>query len=181
MNYETERNISKSSHSVNSVSVCCNVYNLNGNCMRDFRFRAWDKKYKQMASFENMMACRPMAISESLDSSQFIVLPSHENVILMQSTGHIDSRGVECYEGDIKREEIEMDDGDLVYYYVCVWVKEWAMFCWLSYNDGEYDSYLREGASVLDETMFWTYAFDADDISRSTVCGNIYQHPNLLK
>lgn len=98
-----------------------------------------------------------------------------------QFTGHVDADGKECYEGDIKREMIEHDDGDTYHYFVCVWIKEWAMFCWLSITDGEYQKYLDEGADSLDEVMFWTYAFEAEDIAKSKICGNIYQNPELLK
>jgi len=94
-----------------------------------------------------------------------------------QFTGHIDKNGKEIFEGDIKREEIEQDNGDIRFYFVCVWIQEWSLFGWLSTNDSEYQDYIDNGAHTLDDVMFWTYGVVSD---KSVVIGNIHDHPKYL-
>ena len=85
---------------------------------REIKFRLWNPK-------ENVLtAGLHLNIILLTTDSEFVNDFNKSGMIWMQYTGFKDSKGIECYEGDIKREEIEEDDGDRRFYYVCVWVKE---------------------------------------------------------
>lgn len=156
--------------------------------MRDFKFRAFDKRLNKMVftgfhligevtAFNGMheWIMEHMAETPEAETS----LDRWDDFVYMQWTGHTDSNNKDVYEGDVHREEIEFDTGDELYYFVCVWIQEWSIFAWLSVTDGEYQKYLVEGADSLDETMFWTY--NIERANKITVCGNIYEHPHLLE
>jgi uncharacterized phage protein (TIGR01671 family) len=65
--------------------------------MRDFKFRAWDKQYKQMVTVTMILFD-----SEEIDYKGNNGEPkSIEHFILMQYTGLKDKHGKEIYEGDI--------------------------------------------------------------------------------
>lgn len=123
--------------------------------MREIKFRAWDKKYKNMSSFDEMMNCRHFAIMDSLDSKQFIVLPLHENAILMQFTGLKDKNGREIYEGDILGGE-RTTDGQVKFEAACFIL--------------EYD----------DSTALWKQELRIS-LRHREVKGNIYENPELLQ
>jgi len=90
-----------------------------------------------------------------------------------------DSNGKDIYEMDIKRDEIEGDQGDTRFYFVCCWIKEYGMFAWLSVEHGEYRDYFLKGVEALDKTMFWSYPLDEDE--SPTICGNVFTHPKLFQ
>jgi len=121
---------------------------------REIKFRAWDKKYKEMSSFETMMSRRHLAITPKLRHDQFIVLPLHENVVLMQFTGLNDKNGKEIYEGDIIADDTYGN-----------YTAEWSgYYCQFLLTHVELDPY--------DLTKY-----KADRIE---VIGNIYENPELL-
>jgi uncharacterized phage protein (TIGR01671 family) len=148
---------------------------------RVIKFRAWDIQNERMVyepdcfepSFVDEAAIAPYIFYETWqDREDGIRRPCY----IMQFTGLLDKEGNEIYEGDIRREEIENDDGDEVYYCVMTYITEWSMFAWLSVTHGEYDAYLSKGADVLDTVMYWSYPAGQEDQNKVTVCGNIHQH-----
>lgn len=99
---------------------------------------------------------------------------------IMLAVNQKDFLDKEIYEGDIRREEIEYDEGDDREYYVCVYIKEWARFAWLNLP-GEYNEYLDNGIEHLDETMQETFGIFENEEQETIICGNIYQNSELLK
>jgi uncharacterized phage protein (TIGR01671 family) len=97
-----------------------------------------------------------------------------------QFTGLLDRNGVRIFEGDIRREEIEFDEGDTTEYYVCTWIKEWCRFSWL-HVIGEYQDYLENGVIHMDKQMIDTFGVFDYESDKTVICGNIHQNPNLLK
>lgn len=142
---------------------------------REIKYRVWNERYKEYAywgffdlGFTGIPTGGGLSIEECQKTSQ-------------QFIGTKDRNNKEIYEGDIRREEIEFEDGDEIHYYVCVWINEWSMFAWLSATDGEYQKYLSEGAESLDTTSYWTYPASDGDRQDIVVCGNIFEHPHLLE
>jgi uncharacterized phage protein (TIGR01671 family) len=146
---------------------------------RVFKFKCWDVKAKEfIADGEAMDLYYSAKANAFMFDNDNHDLP--KDVIFLQFTGHIDKNGVDIFEGDIKRDTIEYDEGDEIYYFVCTWVHEWTMFAWLSTTDGEYEKYLSHGAEALDTTMYWSYPLEKGEKITTAVCGNIYQRPELL-
>lgn len=138
--------------------------------MREIKFRAWDKKYGDMSSFDKMEKCKRLAIDAGLNSEQFIVLPQHENVILMQFTGLYDKNKTPIYEGDIL--------GGHPHGTVSVeWNDEYACFESVSFENRE-DPY-GEMVSVKHGSLLANDLKDCFDAW--TVIGNIHENPDLLK
>ena len=138
---------------------------------REFRFRAWDNN--QMYLFAQVGA----------PANPAVYTPAHwrectESAIIMQFTG-FKIKGIDLFESDIVREETPTDGLDEVKYAVVTWIKEWGMWACLLI-EGEYQEYLEKGAEALDETMFWTFPIENINNTK-TICGNIYQNPELLK
>ena len=63
--------------------------------MREIKFRAWDKKYNQMVSWDGIS--KNNIIGSLINNNN----RSISNGVLMQFTGLLDKNGVEIYEGDI--------------------------------------------------------------------------------
>lgn len=135
---------------------------------REILFRCWDVQAKKMfipKEISNGLIC---SIPED-DDEQFFV---H-----MQYSGHR-IKGIRLFEGDIVRNEISTDEGDRRLYYICMFIKEWAMFSLL--ESEEYADYKKSGADALDESMFWTFPIEEKENELRAICGNIYEHPKLL-
>lgn len=103
----------------------------------------------------------------------FSIIDGH----LTQFTGKSDLHNKEIFEGDILRATDESEFGEINHYYICVWINEWCIFAAVEYQ--EYENYVKDGASALDESMFWT--FNIENGSDFTVCGNIYEHPDYIR
>lgn len=98
---------------------------------------------------------------------------------LMMSTGILDASGKEIFELDIRREEEEQDHGDVVFWYICVWIKELAMFSWLTQT--EYDLYTSE--QPFDNVFEGEdpYPMNINEASLYKVVGNIYTKPHFTE
>jgi hypothetical protein len=125
--------------------------------MRVIKFRYWDGKD---------MIYNPFSFGQNYPMND-----------LLQFVGHVDCKNVEIYEGDILRETIEMEEGDINHYFVVTWISEWAMFAALLHS--EHDKYLAKGVDELDESMFWTFTIEKGN--DFTVCGNIHEHPDYIR
>lgn len=148
-----------------------------------FKFRVWDKVTNSMSpSFVLFGEFTLMGAVHSWQRENGNKAPTSlealNDLIEMQYTGLKDKNGKEIYEGDIFR--IEEDEEDLIFYVVVVWVQEWCMFATLRVDD-EYQAYLNGGVKALDEPMFWTYTLEDTNSRKHYLCGNIYEHPELIK
>lgn len=147
---------------------------------KELEFRAWHENIAVPGSNEYMMYSSEKGLTKFF-AGCYDVQNSWKDHI-MKYTGIKDSKGVKIFEGDIYREEFSVDDENGIderAYYVCVWVKEWARFAWISV--GEYIDYENNGIKALDESMQETFGIFEYDKNKYTVIGNIYQNKNLLK
>ncbi|HPJ66059.1 MAG TPA: YopX family protein [Flexilinea sp.] len=88
-------------------------------------------------------------------------------------------RGQKIYHGDIIKIREENESGiDHIIYCVVVWVKEWGMFATLLTD--EYSKYLESGVDELDDLLIWTYTLEDTDSIKHFICGNIFDHKELL-
>ena len=83
--------------------------------------------------------------------------------------------GKKFYEGDIA----VTNDKDEPIHVILTWIKQNAMFAWLTVD--EYIDYHHSGSIDIDNTMFWTYAFDDDSVKGIRVIGNVFDDKYLLK
>lgn len=119
--------------------------------MREIKFRAWDKTFKEM-DYDVQNVSRKRIIGESACESFQEVIDSWE-FELMQYTGLKDKNGTEIYEGDI------------------VHFSDWPNKA-IAYRDMYFAGFSLKG------TELFLSDFDAQ---RMTVIGNIYEHPHLLE
>lgn len=132
--------------------------------MREIKFRAWDKKHKLMQALSNIF--KPM--SEDMQTyinhdegichlfighGAFVGIEHPSDIVLMQYTGLLDSKGKEIYEGDI----LTTNNKDAVNW-KCIFEKGSFLFSRIGYEN--------EGG----------YGWRGD----LYVIGNIYENPNLL-
>lgn len=88
-------------------------------------------------------------------------------------TGFQDAKGREVYPGDKYFEEIEQDEGDERTWFTMMWIKEWAMFAFLS--DGELLDYEDNGVDGLDDSMRNSFILTQADLNKLHYTGNIHQ------
>lgn len=149
---------------------------------RQIRFRGWHTFTNKMFSPEEMasdqLTLLPTGsfINVNGTHTSLSTIYDRDKFIPLQSTGHTDSKNKEIFEGDILRETIEEEFGDVNNYFIVTWINEWSMFAALIHT--EYDGYLKRGAESLDESMFWTFTIEKGNTF--TVCGNLYEHPDYI-
>ena len=140
--------------------------------MREIKFRAWDKKFKQWAHISidggSMM---PIGLNQAIASAQ-------EDCELCQYTGLKDAQGVEIYEGDIlqgrwgEREKEQKQEiiGPVSFQNGCfawrTWLKHFTDF------DGKSGIRWREDFDGFSEFR---------EMVNIRVIGNIYENPELRK
>lgn len=134
--------------------------------MREIKFRAWDKYKKKIMTRPVFLYDRDrIRFTMSQESEYLWETDKYSDAyIFMQYTGLKDKNGVEIYEGDIVRREIEDDEVRNKSFFInmpVVFVNSWAGF---GYE--EHDNY-----------------FGMDELSKEfiEVVGNIYENPELLE
>ena len=126
--------------------------------MNNLKFRAWDKKHKEM--FEVIkIEYNPNIIYMAKEPSWFVIRTENE-IELMQSTGLFDKNGVEIFEGDI------IDVGTRIPFLNKI-------------QRDEETAYLK--LVPLDKRWTESYFTNFEDKSRYEVVGNIYENKELLE
>ena len=133
--------------------------------MREFKFRIWDKKYKQWAvdfgyfkgAIEGWHSLH--ITSKELEGS---IRWWKKNVEIMQFTGLHDKNGIEIFEGDI----VEIQ-------HPC-----WTAKCRTDFFDGAFFFVELNNPVSNSQVRADKFLKEQWDI---VVLGNIYEHPELLK
>ncbi len=128
---------------------------VNQRWVREFDYISLDGEYIYNASFRNI---------NNIEKRKLIVV---------QFTGIFDKDGKEIWQGDIRREEIEHDLGDDVYYYVCKWMPEICSFVWMDYGDT-----VTDWQKEID--IEWPCTVKKEESHLYKICGNIFENPELL-
>lgn len=135
--------------------------------MREIKFRAWDKKYKEMLldiSIYPEYDWLVMSDNDALAERDNRSYKKGKQYILMQFTGLKDKNGKEIYEGDILRAKssVVFSGGEKKVGYKQV-VVEWV--------GTHYRPFLQTSE----------YPNDFTGIGQWEVIGNIYENPELLE
>ena len=125
--------------------------------MREIKFRAWDKKGKEMFR---------LAMISFLDKGEIILTgrggsTDNKNAILMQYTGLKDKNGKEIYEGDIVKCHESIIEPQKETIYLIIWDDEHAAFTQKNKENSWGLGYMK--------------------IYPVEIIGNAYENPELLK
>ncbi|PKE25140.1 hypothetical protein CW689_01360 [Macrococcoides caseolyticum] len=130
------------------------------------KFRAWDKKVKEMLEVENIdFVNETLFLRRETEFSTSWVELNLNNVALMQSTGIHDVNAKEIFEGDIVK--VSQDDD-----YFISFVKNMIEFDYPGFDvpfpdDWDYECNVLSHLMNTDQTI--------------EVIGNIHEHPELLE
>jgi len=134
--------------------------------MRDIKFRAWDKRAKEMGysgkvldEDDNLLTSLSDFFKVWCEQMDGKLSPT---VILMQYIGLKDKNGKEIYEGDILRYGSKRDNIIL-------------QFVWNSVSDCGFKILRQKNKNVVHDIRM--YRFD----EQAKVIGNIYENPEKLK
>jgi len=147
--------------------------------MRTVKFRAWDKKKKQMMGIDYPDKWEE-AIAESRERFDKTILfgitdmSKDKSLVLTQWTGLKDSKGVEIYEGDVVKESSD--------YEMVVLFGEFQTFWKGTVGDASIGWHLRLWRSSPEKRYQEGYALSIQDEDEGCleVIGNIYENANLL-
>ena len=130
------------------------------------KFRAWLPTLKWMCNVSAILFDEKSLDVYKMGDTERVTEMSvnQDEVILMQSTGLCDKRGVKIFEKDIVK--FSIDNG---FEYICDEIG-FVYYCLGAYR-------ILNG---LDETLINTNAYLISDIDKIEVIGNIYENPELL-
>lgn len=121
------------------------------------KFRAWDKYHEIMVKIISMDFESKIAYVERKDGDRYDI--HFDNLVFIKSTGLKDKNGVEIFFGNA------LTNGKTRR--IVIWRKEDSQIQ-LSVDDDNYDSRIKLTQQLID-------TFDL------TVCGNIYENPELME
>lgn len=110
----------------------------------------------------------------------FGISPDKKVIARSQFTGLLDNEGEEIYEGDVYRDEFSIDDENGIderIYFVCIFFKPLAAFCWISID--EYN--LNPDGECWAKDEEYPYTLNADEMQKIKIIGNIYENKKLLQ
>ena len=152
---------------------------------RPIKFRAWDGK-----KMIDLYAITPLAVDEKLYSSlqhAGLFLPFSDDIIFMQFTGLLDSKGVECFEGDIIKNEEGKTSALGIVRFGKHYVGYDSDLAAVSVAAGFYMEGIEVKGKFLDRELSKNYtmgeSIEGEKFGLSSefeIIGNIFEHPYLL-
>ena len=131
--------------------------------MREIKFRAWDKAFLRMSSWEEigLRDTEHFVGDAALHMLKTLFKALERETILMQFTGLHDKNGKEIYEGDIVRSPGGPIQGVIVY---------------------QAPSFVMKDKTKRGYSRVWTKSYLASGENQfRELIGNIYENPELLK